>query len=90
MVQCIDEPIQMTLAATSFSMYGCFWLAYGFMNVSNLGVSETYTGDTEGQLNEALGLYVVVHLIKRFGIRLTLDIWSRFLAVWFIVSFLLT
>ncbi|CUA71395.1 hypothetical protein RSOLAG22IIIB_04610 [Rhizoctonia solani] len=55
-----------TFGATAFSAYGGFWISYGTILTPGSGVLSAYTGDKANQLNDALGVFLLVWFIITF------------------------
>ncbi|CAE6466233.1 unnamed protein product [Rhizoctonia solani] len=50
----------------AFSAYGGFWLSYGIILYPGSGVLDAYGGDKSDQLNDALGIFLLVWFIITF------------------------
>ncbi|KAG8749003.1 hypothetical protein FRC11_011658 [Ceratobasidium sp. 423] len=55
-----------TFGATAFSAYGGFWFSYGIILYPGSGVLDAYDGDKSNQLNDALGIFLLVWFIITF------------------------
>ncbi|CAE6377314.1 Ammonia transport outward protein 2 OS=Saccharomyces cerevisiae (strain ATCC 204508 / S288c) GN=ATO2 PE=1 SV=1 [Rhizoctonia solani AG-1 IB] len=55
-----------TFGATAFSAYGGFWFSYGIILYPGSGVLDAYNGDKSNQLNDALGIFLLVWFIITF------------------------
>ncbi|CAE6450642.1 unnamed protein product [Rhizoctonia solani] len=50
----------------AFSAYGGFWFSYGIILYPGSGVLDAYDGDKSNQLNDALGIFLLVWFIITF------------------------
>lgn len=55
-----------TFGATAFSSYGGFWISFGLIFWPSSGILSSYTGHASGQLDQALGLYLITWFIFTF------------------------